>query len=74
MSRARPAADVTARRKAKERDSYTCQICGSKENAEGHHLFEFAYENGAYDPENIITLCRKCHNMVHHKSSYLIKF
>lgn len=42
MSRARPAADVTARRKAKERDSYTCQICGSKENAEGHHLFEFA--------------------------------
>lgn len=74
MSQKRPYADVTARKKAKERDNYTCQICGSTDRTEGHHLFEYSYENGASDPENIITLCHDCHRLVHHGNADITKF
>lgn len=74
MSQHRPAKDVTARRIAKERDGYTCQICGSTERVEGHHLFEYSYENGASDPDNIITLCHECHLMVHHGNADITMF
>lgn len=74
MSQKRPKEDYAARKIAKERDNYTCQVCGSTENVEGHHLFEYSYENGASAPDNIITLCRRCHLMVHHGNTDLIIF
>ena len=51
-------------RQGKERDKYTCQICGSKDRSEGHRIFDYAY-GGAADRENIVTLCHDCHNKVH---------
>ncbi len=48
------------------RDSYTCQNCGSKENLEVHHIKSFAeHEEERYSTENGITLCRKCHMALH---------
>ena len=74
MSRKRPYADVEARKAAKERDNYVCQICGSRYHPEGHHIFEYASDGGASNSENIITLCKKCHRKVHEGKIDLFAF
>lgn len=48
----------------KERDLYMCQICGSNESVEGHHIIDYQY-GGAANVDNIVSLCRKCHMKVH---------
>jgi 5-methylcytosine-specific restriction endonuclease McrA len=46
-----------------ERDHYTCQNCGSKENLEVHHVIPI-YDGGEeFNVDNCITLCHKCHNV-----------
>lgn len=57
------------RRKARERDNYTCQVCGKKEDGQEldiHHIIpfrEFKLERyrEANQLLNLITLCRHCH-------------
>lgn len=53
MSRKRPYADVEARKIAKKRDKYECQICGSRVKPEGHHIFEYASDGGASYSSNV---------------------
>ena len=64
MPQKRSSAHIKAQREGKERDLYTCQICGRTDRVQGHHLFDYAY-SGAADPNNIITLCYTCHKAVH---------
>ena len=58
--------------KAKERDEYTCQDCGSKENLHGHHIVPVTLCLGTddeyliYDTSNIKTVCSECHYDVEH--------
>ena len=63
----------TVQRKGRERDLHTCQICGSKEHTEGHHIFDYAM-GGAADEDNIVTLCHDCHRNVHNGLTSLFKF
>lgn len=62
-----------AQREGKKRDNYTCQICGSKEHVEGHHIFDFIF-GGAANKDNIITLCHKHHKDVHDGKIMINKF
>ena len=62
-----------AQRVGKERDLYTCQICGSTAHTEGHHLLDFSF-GGAPDKDNIMTLCHDCHSNVHKGLIDLFKF
>jgi RNA-directed DNA polymerase len=48
------------RRHILERDKYTCQHCGHKQNLEVHHILS-RREQGTDDPANLITLCEDCH-------------
>ena len=52
-----------------ERDNYTCQKCGAtSETAQLHVHHEKSYTLNkimANDPDNCITLCKKCHKEVH---------
>lgn len=68
------------RRSVYIRDHFTCQCCGAKNNKgqhksvylEAHHLNNFKdYVDERYDPNNGVTLCRKCHKLFH--SIYGIK-
>lgn len=43
-----------------ERDGYKCRICGSDKGLEVHHILPRKL-GGTDHPENLITLCRKCH-------------
>ncbi len=52
------------------RDGYRCQRCGSpkkgKRGIHGHHIKGWAeHPESRFDPNNIVTLCRKCHEWVH---------
>ena len=45
-----------------------CQICESGYNLEAHHIIPVAHSvELMYEPKNGITLCRDCHQLVHHK-------
>lgn len=46
------------------RDNYTCQECGGKELLEVHHK-DGTSRN---DPDNLVTLCQKCYNIVHKRA------
>ena len=57
------------RKKALERDNYTCQDCGATENLETHHIDGSGSNVPARemnnDLDNLITLCHKCHMKRH---------
>jgi 5-methylcytosine-specific restriction endonuclease McrA len=48
------------RKSVLQRDNFTCQKCGSKDELVAHHLIPYRL-GGSDDLENLITLCRKCH-------------
>ena len=55
------------------RDNYTCQCCGKKHaRLEVHHII-FRSMGGTDDERNLITLCEKCHKLIHDGLLILIK-
>jgi hypothetical protein len=49
-----------------DRDEYTCQHCKKNKNVKLHvHHIIFRSTQGSDSPENLITLCEKCHNDLH---------
>lgn len=54
-------------RQAFDRDQRHCLFCGYKgKNLEIHHIYHAPdFPDRACDPNNIISLCNKCHNNFH---------
>lgn len=73
MSAKRSSAHIIAQKKGKIRDEYTCQVCGSKNRVEGHHIIDHQFF-GAASIDNIISLCHNCHKSVHNGKLSLFKF
>lgn len=73
MARNRISAHTKAQRAGRERDFNRCQICGSKNHVEGHHIFDHQY-GGAASTENIVALCHKHHRDIHNGLLNIIKF
>ena len=46
------------------RDGWRCQVCGSMQNLQVHHL-KFPSRSGEDAEPNLITLCADCHHRVH---------
>lgn len=55
----------TAIQRAKTRDKFTCQECGSKHKVQAHH-------NIRGDDTSLITLCAECHSKRHPNISKLL--
>jgi 5-methylcytosine-specific restriction endonuclease McrA len=55
---------MRVQKEGKARDRYVCQICGSSECVEGHHILDVFFA-GAAIVDNIITLCSKHHKDAH---------
>jgi len=53
----------TLKRAVRERDNYICQVCSKYGNAV-HHI---DYNKKNSNPDNLITLCGKCHAKTNHK-------
>ena len=60
----RSSAHTKAQRAGRERDGNSCQICGSNDHVEGHHILDYQF-GGAAVKDNIVALCHKHHNDVH---------
>lgn len=53
-------------RNVKERDDFTCQVCGSRNNVVAHHLESYADNKELRnDINNGIVLCDRCHTDFH---------
>jgi 5-methylcytosine-specific restriction endonuclease McrA len=55
-------------RKVLERDGWECQICGSRQNLQVHHN-QLRSRQGGDEESNLITVCARCHDQVHHVGS-----
>ena len=51
-------------RQVLERDGWRCQVCGSMQNLQVHHL-KFRSQSGGDVEQNLITLCAECHELMH---------
>lgn len=45
----------------RERDKYTCQVCGEKQGDRAFHVHHIDYNKENCNPNNLITLCMSCH-------------
>jgi hypothetical protein len=54
----------------KDRDKWTCQGCGEQRKRWGHHLHVHHKDKNKFnnDRSNLISLCDKCHALVHSKN------
>lgn len=64
MGKNRSSAHTKAQRAGRERDGNRCQVCGSRNHVEGHHILDHQF-GGAANKDNIIALCHKHHQDVH---------
>jgi 5-methylcytosine-specific restriction endonuclease McrA len=55
-------------RQVLERDGWRCQVCGSMQHLQVHHL-KFRSHSGSDVEQNLITLCAHCHEQMHRKPS-----
>lgn len=52
----------------KARDDYRCVICGSNNRVQAHHIIPRSHDRLGewwYTPTNGITVCRRCHELIH---------
>lgn len=57
----------TLRRSIRERDNYTCQICGKEPSVHVHHI---DYDKNNCNPNNLVTLCHGCHSKTNVNREY----
>lgn len=63
----------------RERDKYVCRMCGMKQSVlngcnkklDVHHI---DYDRNNLDPENLITLCRRCHSKTNYNRDDWMNF
>lgn len=73
MAKKRSVAHTRAQKAGRERDRNICQICGSTDHVEGHHIIDYLF-SGVANIDNIISLCHKHHNDVHRGRIDVMKF
>jgi len=54
-------------RQVLERDGWRCQSCGNMKSLQVHHQ-QLRSHSGSDVEENLITLCDRCHSLVHHEN------
>jgi len=49
----------------RERDGFTCRLCGKPEQKRHHHVHHIFYNRKDRELDKLITLCVPCHSLVH---------
>lgn len=53
----------TLKEQVKDRDNYTCRVCGNKHRLEVHHIVKIKH-GGENSLDNLVTLCVQCHRAI----------
>jgi hypothetical protein len=61
------------RRIIRERDRYTCQLCGKPQGDNSHDVHHIDYNKLNCNPNNLITLCHLCNSKVNANRNYWTK-
>ena len=64
----------TLKRSIRERDKYTCQLCGELQSNIAFSVHHINYIKTDCSPENLITLCVKCHTKTNYNRNYWINY
>jgi len=58
---------AAVRRAVLDRDNRQCQVCGTAgdNRLQLHHWWHFRSAGGGHDPENLVTVCFRCHEAIH---------
>jgi hypothetical protein len=64
----------TLRRSIRERDHYTCQICGLIQGDIAHDIHHIDYDKANSNPKNLITLCHACHTKTNFNRPYWLNY
>jgi hypothetical protein len=64
----------TLKRSIRERDNYTCQLCGKLQGDTAFHVHHIDYDKKNCNPINLITLCKSCHTKTNFKREYWINY
>ncbi len=66
-----PGFDNTLKRSIRERDDYTCQLCGITEEETGcaHSIHHIDYTKDNHHPDNLATTCKGCNSRVNTNES-----
>lgn len=57
----------------RERDRYTCKLCGEKQGEKTFHVHHIDYNKKNCNPNNLITLCPNCHLRTNGNRNYWIE-
>lgn len=49
---------------AKTREDFICELCPNNTNLHGHHIVDLGF-GGEGEPENILVVCKPCHDKIH---------
>jgi hypothetical protein len=60
----------TLRRSIRERDNYICLICSLPQGDIAHDVHHIDYDKKNCNPNNLITLCHKCHQYTNGRRDY----
>ena len=66
-----PAFTKELKQAIRQRDNYTCAICGKYPAFDCHHI---DYDKENCEPENLITLCRGCHAKTNQNRDYWTQY
>lgn len=58
----------------RERDKYTCKICGEKQGDRAFSVHHIDYNKKNCNPDNLITLCVNCHVKTNFNRDYWIDY
>jgi len=63
----------TLRQSIRERDKYTCQICGEKQGDRALSVHHIDYNKENCNPNNLISVCIRCHVKTNYNRDYWLK-
>lgn len=58
----------------RERDKYTCKVCGDKQGDRAFDIHHVDYDKKNCAPRNLVTLCLGCHRKTNHNRDYWLSF
>jgi len=64
----------TLRRAIRERDHYTCQVCGKPQGDIALSVHHIDYVKNNCNTDNLITLCMSCHSKTKYNKEYWVKY